>query len=279
MINWAIVASPESGLGRRPSSASRISNASGRRSASATRLDAPDPVAAWREHDATPQGARGAAQRPRLRRGAVPRPGNGSLRRPDAAVALDVRGVHDRGRHRAHPEPADRGGLHLAGLASHGGNGARDDAARRRSARSCATSSSASRTARSSTSRPRRAPSSSAASSRSIRRRPISARSRSSTATRPSARPGSCSRTRSSTRTRPATSPTAQGLPMAVADTDGLDAGRAARDGGQRRRRAHGLHDRRPRGRTSTASTATARRPRSCATTSGCSRRSRSDGC
>ena len=96
------------------------------------RLDEPDPVAAWREHIAVLQERARAAERARLRRGALPRPGHRPDRRAAATVALDGRGRRDRVGAVLHAEPADRGGLHDARPAPDRGSCARDAAARAR---------------------------------------------------------------------------------------------------------------------------------------------------
>ncbi len=77
------------------------------------------------------EGAFRPADRATIRRRPVPRTGHGPCRRPAAGSSLDMCRVHDHGGHRPHPEPADRGGVHLARLAPHRGCRALDDAALR----------------------------------------------------------------------------------------------------------------------------------------------------
>ena len=63
--------------------------------ATATRLDADDPVAAWRAHDANLKLRAACAQRARVRRGPVPRARHRPVVGLLAGLALDVRDVHD----------------------------------------------------------------------------------------------------------------------------------------------------------------------------------------
>ena len=146
-------------------------------------------------------------------------------------------------------ERADRGGLHDAGLAAYRGNRPLDDAARAAGQHHPRPRADASKAAVPSTSRRRPARTTSARSSRRTTARRSSARSRSSTAARASGRSATSSSTRSSTRTRPATSRTAAGSRTASRATSRPRRGRAAGGGRQPVVRAHGLHDRRPRGR------------------------------
>ena len=216
----------------------------------ATRLDAPDPVAAWREHDAKLKARSDALNERRFDAIRFRGPGrisSSACCRPRAGSAR----LHDR---RA-------GSTHIPNLPTEevftspdwrrdGGDGALDDAALGRAAPSSAISRCASRPARSSTSRPRPAPRSSAASSRQTRRRRTSARSRSSTATRAVKKTGHRLRRHPVRRERD--------LPHRLRHraADGasrapraLDRTSCSRLGVNVSRRAHGLHDRRRRGR------------------------------
>ena len=82
--------------------------------ATATRLDQPDPVAAWSEHVARLKARAAGAERAPLRRDPLPRPRHRPHRRAPPGVALPLRDLRDARRPRAPAERPDRGGLHHA---------------------------------------------------------------------------------------------------------------------------------------------------------------------
>ena len=88
----------------------------------------------------TLDGRRRAADRAALRRAALRRPGHGPDGRPAAELVVDGRALRDDRRHRAHAEPADRGGLHDARPGARRRPRPVDEAARARTARSSAAS-------------------------------------------------------------------------------------------------------------------------------------------
>ena len=223
-MNWVIVSAPTEGWANEvfgEPDVERLWAAV----ATATRLDEPDPVVAWQEHAAKLK-ARCRAQRARLRRDPLPRPRHRPDRGTAAGVALDVRDVHDGDGDRAHPEPADRGGLHEPGLASDTGNRAVDVSAarsRRRRARGRPRAAVRRRQGRS-TCVPRRVARQSRRSSSPTSRRGSSARSLWSTATRAVKRSGLVFKDTLFDENATCHLAYGQGLPMAVDGVDGQSA-------------------------------------------------------
>ena len=120
VLNWVIVPAPNEGWARTvlgEPDVERLWQAVG----TAMRLDAEDPVEAWREHAGRAAGARGRAQRAALRCDPVPGSRDGSRRRPPGRIALDVRDLRDDLGHPAPAEHPDRGGLHDTRLAEDDG--------------------------------------------------------------------------------------------------------------------------------------------------------------
>ena len=118
-LNWTIVSGPNAG-GRTSFRRARPRAAlGGRRHGDATRRTGSSRglAAACR----APEGSRPRAQRALVRRDSLPWSGDGSHHRPPAGVSVGLRDVRDRDGDRAHPEPADRRGLHQPGLAARGG--------------------------------------------------------------------------------------------------------------------------------------------------------------
>ena len=98
-INWTIVAAATPAWAQPCSPASRRTwrwRSCGRRSLPASRVDAPDPVAAWRAHDARTAQARGMLNEQRLQRAALPRAGNRSAGGAGGRACVDGR-RHDGG--------------------------------------------------------------------------------------------------------------------------------------------------------------------------------------
>ena len=249
LINWAIVASPNVGLGDAASSASPTSSGSGRRSARRRGSMLPDPVAAWREHDANLKARSAQLNERRFDAIRFRGPGTELIGRPDAGIALDVARRSTTGRrHRAHrrtcrPRRSSRSpdwrrteGTVRATmpLRCRRLGGPRSRAAVRGRQGSCDVARRAGARARS------------RASSRPTHRRAVprrgGARGRRLGA---SGRPASCSRTRCSTRTRRATSPTARAARWQSTATDGLSTDELLALGVNIVAGAHRLHDRR----------------------------------
>ena len=130
-FNWTIVAAPNAGWATQvfgEPDVERLWDAVG----VAIRLDEPDPVLAWREHAERLRERAAALERARVRRDPVPGAWHGSHDRAPPDLPLEGGDDDDRDRDRAHPEHADRGGLHVAGLAPHRGPRPLDGAARGR---------------------------------------------------------------------------------------------------------------------------------------------------
>ena len=183
-VNWVIVAAPNPGWATEvfgEPDVERLWEAV----AVATRLDEPDPVAAWRAHIETPAGASRRAQRACLRRDPLSRPRHGSHGGARACRALAVRCIRDRTRHHARAEPPDRGGLHEPRLAACRGSRPLDVSARHLRDEGHRSRVQVRGAARSSTSRPSRVPRSCARNSPRTSRRRTSASSRSWTAPHP----------------------------------------------------------------------------------------------
>ena len=96
------------------------------------RLDEDDPVARWRERADTLVGAAERLTERRFDALHFTGPGHRPARRAAADVELDGGALLDRGRHRAHAEPPDRGGLHDARPAARRRHRRVDEAARGR---------------------------------------------------------------------------------------------------------------------------------------------------
>ena len=142
LLNWTIVAYPNEGWAESvfgEPDVERLWDAV----ASATRLDEPDPVEAWRQHIQKLVERGDAAERAPLRLHSLPRARHRPHRRPDAALELVHGARGDRGRPPARRQHADGGGLHDSRPPPHRGNAC----ARRSRWRSRATSSAISRCA------------------------------------------------------------------------------------------------------------------------------------
>ena len=80
----------------------------------ASRVDTPDPIAAWETHNAALQARTRLLNEQELCGAALPRPRHGSARRPRRRSRMERRLDRGEERHRLQRQHSDRGGLHHA---------------------------------------------------------------------------------------------------------------------------------------------------------------------
>ena len=115
-VAWSVVAAPNAGWAESIFGTPDVERL-WQSVALATRLDEEDPVVSWREHLAKLARRRDLLNERGFDRMRFRGPGTDLVVGLGAPLALGHRGAHQRRRHRVRRQPADRGGLHLTGLA------------------------------------------------------------------------------------------------------------------------------------------------------------------